>query len=112
MLFVGHLFLLLFFHYCFFIFYNIKNFDVQLNWQFNLWKNIEDFGGSVDNPDQATVDGSPAWHNIGLNAQYRLNDSIVISGGLDNILDVHYRPFASGLSAPGRHVVLSVRYDM
>ena len=92
--------------------YNTKKLDVQFNWQFNLWKNIEDFGGSVDNPDQATVDGSPAWHNIGVNAQYRLSDSITLSGGVDNILDVHYRPFASGLSAPGRHVVLAVRFDM
>lgn len=92
--------------------YNTENFDVQLNWQFNLWKRLEDFGGSVDNPELATVDGSPAWHNIGINAQFHMNESITLSGGIDNIFDVHYRPFASGLSAPGRHVVFAIRYDV
>jgi len=92
--------------------YQTDKVDVQLNWQFNLWKRIEDFGGSVDNPEQATVDGSPVWHNFGINAQYRFSDSITLSGGIDNLFDVHYRPFSSGLSAPGRHVVFAIRYDM
>jgi len=92
--------------------YQSKFLDIQLNHQFNLWKRIEDFGGSVDNPDLATVDGSPAWHNFGINAQYKYNKAITLSGGVDNIFDVHYRPFASGLSAPGRHVIISLRYDM
>ena len=90
--------------------YNMKQLELQANWRFNLWKRIEDFGGSVDNPDLATVDGSPAWHNIGITAQYHLNESIKIGGGVDNILDHHYRPFSSGLSAPGRHVVVSISY--
>ena len=28
---------------------------------------------------------------------------------LENIMDIHYRQFASGLSAPGRNLVLSLR---
>jgi len=74
---------------------------------FNGEKPIELYGGSVDNPENATIDGTYAWiaHNLYFN--YRLKNSIVIDFGIENIFDKHYRTFSSGVSAPGRNLVLS-----
>jgi outer membrane receptor protein involved in Fe transport len=32
--------------------------------------------------------------------------------GLDNILDVNYRQFASNISAPGRNLVVTLRVNL
>lgn len=90
--------------------YNINRYNFQFIWRFNAWKHIEDYGGSVDNPDFATVDGAPSWHNLGINTNFTMNEQLKFGLAIDNLLDLHYRPFASGLSAAGRHVVMSVKY--
>jgi len=92
--------------------YDADWWQVSFDWRYNGWKRIEDFGGSVDNPDQATEDGSPAWNLFGINAQFKLKEMIQLQLGVDNLLDTHYRPFSSGLSAPGRHVVIALRYQL
>jgi hemoglobin/transferrin/lactoferrin receptor protein len=52
------------------------------------------------NPDFSSA-GSPAWWTINLYATYELNDhwSLRLKG--ENLLDRHYRTFASGVSAAG-----------
>jgi hemoglobin/transferrin/lactoferrin receptor protein len=35
----------------------------------------------------------------------------MIQAGVENILDKNYRYFASGISAPGRNLVLAIRYN-
>ncbi len=85
-------------------------FNFQLLWRYNGWKRIEDFGGSVDNPDLATIDGSPSWSNYSFNTMWTINRKASLSLAVNNILDRHYRPFSSGLSAPGRHLSASFRY--
>lgn len=54
-------------------------------------------------------DGSPAWHTLNLRSSYQLNQYLNITGALENILDTHYRPYSSGISAPGRNVVVSLK---
>ncbi|MEM1325568.1 MAG: TonB-dependent receptor plug domain-containing protein [Bacteroidota bacterium] len=70
--------------------------------------------GSSDNLDETPLCadgtfciGTPAWMTYNLYAQYnfgKLNARI----GLENMMDVHYRPFASGVSAAGRNLVIGV----
>ena len=52
--------------------------------------------------------GTPAWSELSFLSQYQWNDKIHLRMGLDNIFDVHYRSFASGISAPGRNFKLGV----
>jgi len=92
--------------------YQFNNIEVSLKHNFNLWKHVEDYGGSVDNLDLATVDGTPSWHTVGLAAQIILSRGWTINLALENIRDLHYRPFASGISAAGRHAVIAIRYRM
>ncbi|MDX1627605.1 MAG: TonB-dependent receptor [Fulvivirga sp.] len=54
-------------------------------------------------------DGSPGWYTLNFKAAYQINTNFSISGGVENILDRHYRPYSSGISAPGRNFILSVR---
>lgn len=52
--------------------------------------------------------GTYGWFTLNFNGQYQLNEHWTFRLGLENILDTHYRTFASGVSAPGRNVLLAV----
>ncbi len=75
---------------------------------FNGAKPIELYGGSVDNPEYATIDGTYAWITYNLYLSYNLNKKIKFDIGLENITDLHYRTFSSGVSAPGRNIIVGV----
>ena len=66
--------------------------------------------GSSDNEDQAIPDvGTPAWQTVDVFATYELGKQTRLQVGVENLGDLHYRPFSSGVSAPGRNVVASLR---
>lgn len=65
--------------------------------------------GSTDNADQALANGTPAWWILNLNTSWFISRTLEAQVGLENILDVHYRTFASGISAPGRNLILGLR---
>ena len=52
---------------------------------------------------------SPAWATLNFKAQYQLVKWFGISGGIENILDTRYKTYSSGIVAPGRNFILSVR---
>lgn len=54
-------------------------------------------------------DGSPAWYTLNIRGAYDFSERIQINGGIENILDHHYRPNTSGISAPGRNFILALR---
>jgi len=81
--------------------------------RYNGWKRIEDYSPSgEDNETYATADGMPAWYTLNLRAGYQFNQNISFQGGFENILDKHYRNFASGISAPGRNVYITLRANL
>lgn len=88
--------------------YQPSQFSVSGIWRFNGEKDIEDFGGSADNPEFATEIGSLGWSTFNVYANYSINSFLNVSLGLENIADTHYRTFSSGVSAAGRNVILSV----
>ena len=53
--------------------------------------------------------GTPTWYTLNVSAMYRLSESFTVQMALENILDHHYKTFASGLSAPGRNLILTLR---
>lgn len=87
-----------------------ENWDIELFSHYNGWKRKADFAaGTSDNPQEATVDGSPSWYTINFRASLSLNESVTLQFGLNNLLDQHYKMFASGISAPGRNLMVSGR---
>ena len=55
---------------------------------------------------------SPAWATMNLKTFYEITDQISISAGLENIADVRYRPYSSGISGAGRNFFISLRTNI
>jgi hemoglobin/transferrin/lactoferrin receptor protein len=83
---------------------------LQLNVLYNSWKNIEDYSvNGSDNLNEATEDGNPAWWTLNLSFSHRLSDKVNAQINVENILDTHYKTYSSGISAPGRNIILSLK---
>jgi len=52
---------------------------------------------------------SPSWYTLNFKALYQLSDVLSISAGIENITDQRYRPYSSGITAPGRNYVAALR---
>lgn len=52
---------------------------------------------------------APGWYSLNFNAMYRFTDYLSVSAGLENLTDQRYRPYSSGIVAPGRNFILSLR---
>ena len=91
--------------------FKLDNLAIQSIFRYNMSKDISQFGGTADNPDLATPKGALGWHTWNLYTELTLNN-MSFSLGLENILDSHYRLFASGVSAPGRNLIFSVRGNL
>ncbi len=89
--------------------YSDQRLQFSLYSEFNGWKDFDDmspFGD--DNEDKGTADGFPAWWTINLSAQFEFNKHFKLSFAAENLLDEHYRNFASGVSATGRNFVIKL----
>lgn len=89
--------------------WSYERFELSAVMRFNGKKDIIDFGDSTDNPEQATPEGSLAWQTYNVYMSYPYYDWLKLSIGVENILNTHYRNFASGVSAPGMNFILSLR---
>jgi hemoglobin/transferrin/lactoferrin receptor protein len=79
---------------------------------FNGWKRLEDYHPSgEDNAQYATIHGTPAWMSLNWKTGITLKNW-VWQAGIENITDLNYRVFASGLSAPGRNFILALRLKL
>lgn len=56
-----------------------------------------------------TANGTPGWYTLNLKSSYQATEFLNINLGIENIMDMHYRPYTSGISAPGRNFIVSVR---
>jgi hemoglobin/transferrin/lactoferrin receptor protein len=52
---------------------------------------------------------TPAWFTYNLRAAYEITKNISLQLAAENIFDKYYRVFASGLGAPGRNLVMTLR---
>jgi hemoglobin/transferrin/lactoferrin receptor protein len=52
---------------------------------------------------------SPAWYTLNYKAMYQFHKNFSVSAGIENLTDQRYRPYSSGLVAPGRNLVLSIK---
>jgi hemoglobin/transferrin/lactoferrin receptor protein len=92
--------------------HDIKKFTAELFTLFNGWKRIEDYNlNGEDNQIYATKDGMPAWQIWNINTNYQLTKKLNFSFQIENIADLNYRYFASGISALGRNYIFQARYS-
>ncbi|MBM3404544.1 MAG: TonB-dependent receptor [Bacteroidetes bacterium] len=91
----------------------IKKFRGDFYVMYNGWKRIGQYSPSgEDNQTYATIHGMPSWYTLNLKASYQIIRNINIEAGIENILDEHYRKFASGISSPGRNVFVALRASL
>jgi len=55
---------------------------------------------------------SPGWATLNLKVSYNLLRWLSVNGGIENILDNRYRPYSSGIVAPGRNFIFSLRVNV
>lgn len=52
---------------------------------------------------------SPSWYTLNFRSQYQINKTLAISGDVENITNQRYRPYSSGIVAPGLNFIVAVR---
>jgi hemoglobin/transferrin/lactoferrin receptor protein len=82
---------------------------------FVLWnaaKSLKEYNpDGEDNAQYATPEGTFVWYTLNMRMSADLFKRFTIQAAIENISDIAYRPFASGLSGPGRNFQLTLRYS-
>lgn len=87
-----------------------NNFELTFLTRYNGWKRLKNYApGGSDNLEDATVDGTPPWITYNLYFKWTISPKVTINLACENIADVHYRVFSSGVSAPGRNIIVTLR---
>ncbi len=94
--------------------YRYKKIRSEFYIEYNTDRDRDDIPTSeIDRkPYLYTSSGTPGWYTMNLKSSYQINEHFNVNIGLENILDQHYRPYTSGISAPGRNFILALRANL
>ena len=56
--------------------------------------------------------GTPNWSDFSIFASKKISSNSTLRLGITNIFDIHYRTFASGISAPGRSLQAGINLKL
>jgi hemoglobin/transferrin/lactoferrin receptor protein len=102
-----------------------NKFEAALGYRFSFKKSADEYSiGGEDNLEQSPqidpnptlagdefYNGHPAWNVFDLRTNYQVSERLALQVSLDNIFDIHYKEFASAISAPGRNFKLTVAFN-
>ncbi|WP_075603448.1 TonB-dependent receptor plug domain-containing protein [Saccharicrinis aurantiacus] len=89
--------------------YKYKKLVSELYINYQATKKLEDMSPYGEDNDDAAADiGFPSWQTLNIAFQYPIIDQIYIQASVENILDKHYKSFASPISSPGCNVIISL----
>lgn len=97
--------------------YQNENLQLELNSQVSGQVAAEDLNFEEQNKEHLYLRDangelySPAWYSLNFKASYQAWDAWLFTAGIENITDQRYRPYSSGLVAPGRNFVMAVRFS-
>ena len=94
--------------------------DIELDVTSECGQQVVDRTGTADNLEYgatytpnsncaSTYYGVYSWTTFNFYSTWRFSKFLSLQVGLENITDKHYRLFASGVSAPGRNLLLTLR---
>lgn len=90
--------------------YAKKKWTVGTFVNFSAWKRMDDYLlNAEDNEVYATDKGMPSWYTINFRVGCELNKYNSLQVGLDNLMDLQYRTFGSGINSPGRNIFITYR---
>jgi hemoglobin/transferrin/lactoferrin receptor protein len=55
---------------------------------------------------------SPSWYTINLKGYYQINEKLQLNLGVENMLNKRYRPYSSGIVAPGINFIAAIRASL
>jgi hemoglobin/transferrin/lactoferrin receptor protein len=93
-----------------------KNTDAEFFVRYNGEKTSSSYSPSGE--DNAVYSANPtkgympAWFTLNVRVGYNLTKKIRVNASCENITDNRYRVFASGINAPGRNIIFSLRYKV
>jgi hemoglobin/transferrin/lactoferrin receptor protein len=92
------------------ILHDYKKIRAEAFINFSVEKSLGDYSNSgEDNFQYATSRGMPGWYTINLRGAYDISNIFTLQIGIDNLMDIQYRTFASGINAPGRNIFGTLR---
>lgn len=53
---------------------------------------------------------APSWYTLNFRSQYQISTSTSLVATVENITNQLYRPYSSGISAPGTNIIVSINY--
>ncbi|MEY8849875.1 TonB-dependent receptor [Psychroserpens sp. XS_ASV72] len=86
--------------------------------EYNNELSFDQFAPSEQSKDHIyALDGngnpySPSWYTLNLRTQYEFSDHATFIAALENITDQRYQTYSSGIAAPGRNLILSLKYSL
>lgn len=96
--------------------YQLRGFNFEAYAMYNGGLSAEQLPDEESNKDYLYAlngDGlpySPAWTTYNARVSFQSAAGILLTVALENISDLRYRPYSSGLAAPGRNLVISGRF--
>ena len=97
--------------------YSKDKWKLDASANYNSKFDFEDLAPSQQNNDflyAKDSDGnpySPSWYALNLSGEYAFTDALKLNASLQNITDQRYRPYASGIAAAGRNLILAASYS-
>lgn len=95
--------------------YNRKKLMAEVYTQYNgqvLNANLSKGEATTDYLMAKDANGKPwfsSWMTWNVKFAWHINRYASLTGGVENIANIRYRPYGSGISAPGRNFILAVR---
>lgn len=94
--------------------YLVNGLNLQFYAQYSgevSYENLSEEGRATDYIYAIDANGkpySPSWYTLNFKALYPIDDKFTLTGGVENLTDQRYRPYSSGIVAPGRNVILAL----
>jgi len=98
------------------IIYKNKNIDGEFFVRYNGKKTSNDYSPSGEDNAAYSADKTkgymPGWFTLNIRLGVNITKNLRLNAACENITDNRYRVFASGINAPGRNIIISLRYKM
>ena len=97
-----------------------NRFEIALNFRFNGSKELNEYNlvEGIDNIEQSPFNtstqeylGTPSWNTFNFYSKHKISKALSLQVNIDNIFDIHYKEFASGISSAGRNFSLSLFFN-
>jgi hemoglobin/transferrin/lactoferrin receptor protein len=93
--------------------YRKSRFFLDTYFIYQGWKYTEDFSPfGEDNAEEAMELGFPSWWTANMKVGFHAGQYLDFMIAVENIFDRFHKPYASGVSGPGRNFILTARFKL